>query len=91
MNELAGEKQGYQQPFQKVIFKIRDDAAVIGEFFCEGEEIAESVDQHAIHCFLSGRAGIVGSEDNDPIFARQSLAQEMNECGFGISLPARVG
>ena len=88
---LADEEKGHQEPFQDVVLKVRDDATVIGEIFCKREEIAESVDQYTLYRLLSERAGVVGCEDDDPIFTRQSSAKEVYERGFSISLPARVG
>lgn len=52
MQGLAGEEKGYQQPFQTIIFEVRDDTTVIGEIFCKREEIAKPVDLYTLYSFL---------------------------------------
>ena len=53
MKGLADEEEGHQQPFQHVVFKVRNDATVISESFPKREEIAESVDLYTVNGFLS--------------------------------------
>ena len=91
MNELADQEERDQQQLQTISFQVLNDAPVIGKAFTGRQEIAETVNQDAIHVFFAVRAGIMRYKGNNTVFPAELLAEVMHKPGLGVVFPTGVG